>query len=91
MISTASAMVAASITAKPATGSVDRMNGPVCVTSPIVVTHLHGRTGDSHFCSLAEQQSVMRVRRVSHARVGTVVSRAIAVANRHELRQRGPP
>src|SRR5258707_11025846 len=80
-------MVAASITAKPATGSEERMKGPLCVsTRGVVVTHLHRFPGDSHVRSTSVQSRVMRVRRISYGWIGAVVPLAIAISNRHELR-----
>jgi hypothetical protein len=53
--------------------------------STVVVSHLHGRTGDPHVDSRRTQAGVMRVRLVPYRRVGAIVAFLIAVADGHEF------
>lgn len=55
-----------------------------------MVAHLDGLTGDAHVDSPLEKADVMRMRRVPHGWVGSVVARLVAVADSYELRHLKP-
>jgi hypothetical protein len=79
----ASERSAASITAKPATGKGDDMNGPE--PRSVRIAYLHGPASDTHQSPALPQLFVVCMSGIANLWCGALISRAIAVSDRHEL------